>query len=304
MTVTGSANISGLIPNQTNAGPLGSAGIGVGTATWISGASSGYFDQYEGFTSTPTNFGTGSGISASSGSGDVVGVIFQGSPPYYLVVPHGYTSGSPISSTQTFNNQSFSSLGLTQGTYTYVWSTDSLNVVVGSGISPAPSPAPTPAPSPAPSPTPPSSGSGQWILGSAPYGYNPATHSGETTWPNHTTHTGIVDPTLLVSTASIYINPLDSSSTDQSALLDLLIGHSGTITFTQGAKSATFSFQNNTFSSQAFGPGPNIYFWDANVGGGGSPANLSLVSSTGGAFTGWTGTGSSTDSLTTISISI
>jgi hypothetical protein len=150
ISASGSINLNGLTLVSSNAGPLGGAGLGVSSATYIIG-NNGYFDEYSGFTSNPTSFGSGGGGSASSSSGDIFGVIFQGAPPYMLTVPAGYISGTQISSTMTFNNSSFSSLGLTTGTYTYTWgSGNSLSVVIG-----APSASPTPSPtSVTPTPTP------------------------------------------------------------------------------------------------------------------------------------------------------
>jgi hypothetical protein len=141
MTSTGTVNLSGLTKVQSNFGPIGAGGLGINTATFISGPNSSYADSYSGFTSVPSNFGSGSGGGNTSGSGDVFGIIVDQNPPYFLLVPTGYTSGANISSTQTFNNTSLSTLGLTNGTYTYTWSGGSVDVVVGG---PAPTPTPTP----------------------------------------------------------------------------------------------------------------------------------------------------------------
>jgi hypothetical protein len=151
MSASGSLNINDLtfITSTT----LGGSGLGVNTATFIMGAN-GDFSTYSGFTSTPTSFGTGGGLNSSTSSGDIFGVIYQGTPPYQLAVPSGYTTGTYISSTQTFNSQTLSSLGLVEGTYTYAWGSganaDSINVVVGGGgVTPTPtqtSQTPTPTP--------------------------------------------------------------------------------------------------------------------------------------------------------------
>ena len=141
MTATGTVNLSGLTLVSSSFGPIGQGGLGISNATFISGPNAGYGSTYSGFTSVPSNFGSGSGGANSSGSGDVFGVIFDMAPPYLLVVPSGYTTGANISSTQTFNNTSLSTLGLTDGTYTYTWSGGSVDVVVGG---PAPTPTPTP----------------------------------------------------------------------------------------------------------------------------------------------------------------
>ena len=44
-----------------------------------------------------------------------------GSVGVVLFVPQGYISGTSLASTNTWANQSFASLGLTPGTYTWTW---------------------------------------------------------------------------------------------------------------------------------------------------------------------------------------
>ena len=135
MTASGTLNINDLTLISSGTGPFGGGGLGVNSATFVLGSTPSYFDEYSGFTTTPSNFGTGGGLGSSSSTGDIMGVIYQGAPPYHLVVPSGYTSGTYITGSQTFNTQTFSSLGLTVGTYTYTWGSgpnaDSINVVVG-----------------------------------------------------------------------------------------------------------------------------------------------------------------------------
>lgn len=81
-------------------------------------------DAYTGFTG-PTSFGTGSFTGASSGSGDSAEII--GSSGTYgvplLWVPGGYVSGTALSDTSTYDNTTFSSLGVTPGTYEWTWGT-------------------------------------------------------------------------------------------------------------------------------------------------------------------------------------
>jgi hypothetical protein len=141
MSTLGSLNINDLTYVTTDT--LGGTGIGTGTATFIMGNNGDNYDLYSGFTSTPSSFGTVGGGPSTSSSGDVFGVITQGTPPYLLVVPESYTTGTLIDSNQIFNNASFTSLGLIQGTYTYTWGSganaDSINVIVGNGgASPTP----------------------------------------------------------------------------------------------------------------------------------------------------------------------
>jgi len=74
-------------------------------------------DDYAGITG-PTSFGSGGFTFANSGSGDQVGILGLDNG---LVVPHGYVSGSALSDTSTYSGQSFSSLGVTPGTYEWTW---------------------------------------------------------------------------------------------------------------------------------------------------------------------------------------
>ena len=68
--------------------------------------------------SGPSSFGSGLFTGAASGTGDSVG--FSGDAGY-LLVPNGYVSGNPLSSSSTFANTTLSGLGLTPGTATYSW---------------------------------------------------------------------------------------------------------------------------------------------------------------------------------------
>jgi len=73
-------------------------------------------DLYSGFTG-PSSFGTGSpftGSTTASGSGFYKSLN-------QIAVPMGYSSGAFISSSMTFNGQTFTTLGLTPGTYVWNW---------------------------------------------------------------------------------------------------------------------------------------------------------------------------------------
>jgi hypothetical protein len=75
--------------------------------------------QYHGITG-PTNFGSGGGLQANSGSGDLVGIAESVG---LLFVSRDYVSGDPLSGHATWLNQTFTSLGVTPGTYEWTWGT-------------------------------------------------------------------------------------------------------------------------------------------------------------------------------------
>ena len=88
--------------------------------------------------------------------------------------------------------------------------------------------------------------------------YTDANSNGKITLPNHNAGTYYTNPNLLGQHAyAIYINQFDSSNTDMSGVLDGLIGRNGTLTLTQGANFASYSFLSNGFIH-----GGNEYFWD------------------------------------------
>ncbi len=72
----------------------------------------------------PTSFGSGSYTPASSGSGDVIEFLGAytpavGGPNIWL--PSGYVSGTELSSSATWDNATFASLGVTPGTFVWTW---------------------------------------------------------------------------------------------------------------------------------------------------------------------------------------
>jgi hypothetical protein len=80
------------------------------------------------------DFGPGGFEPADSGSGDNVGVIGLFS---VLVVPLGYSSGDPLAGSATWESETFASLGLTPGVYTFTIPNDTFTVVISAVPMPA-----------------------------------------------------------------------------------------------------------------------------------------------------------------------
>jgi len=72
---------------------------------------------FQGAITGPLTFGVGGLTTASLSSGDPVGLISFG----LLYVPFLYTSGSPVLGSSAYLNASYSSLGMTVGTYVWSW---------------------------------------------------------------------------------------------------------------------------------------------------------------------------------------
>jgi len=106
--------------------------------------------------SSPANFGTGNQTLGDSGTGDFFGVAFAASSNQ-LFVPSGYTSGSFISGTTTFNSTTLATLGATPGTYTWSWGSGATlsSIIMTVGVSgPTPTPTATSTETPTPTSTP------------------------------------------------------------------------------------------------------------------------------------------------------
>jgi hypothetical protein len=240
MSASGSLNINDLTLVSPSS-PAGGSGLGVSNATFIIGTTPVNYAQYSGFTSTPSNFGTGGGFGPTSASGDIFGCFYPGGPPHQLAVPVGYTSGTNISSTMTFNSQTFSSMGLVPGTYTYSWGSganaDSINVVVGgAGVTPTPT-----ATSVTPTPTPTSGSTGVgWFFYYANNGpvANPPSNNGDTAF---IASNGTYNPNYTGGTLALYFNNNNSAGTSYASQFSGLDASGGTITISQGSSVAIYS---------------------------------------------------------------
>jgi len=106
------------------------------------------YDDFSSFIPVgPTDFGTSfAALNASSGTGDnfAFGEFAQDPSPYpgLIVVPTGYISGSSLSGTATWDNQTLSSLGIDPGSYTWTWGSgptaDSFTINVTDAAAPEP----------------------------------------------------------------------------------------------------------------------------------------------------------------------
>jgi hypothetical protein len=115
--------IAGFEPNIEADAAAISAGPAQATSGYL------YTGSFSGLTVLGGSTGT---IYANSGSGDIFGFIgFNG----HLYLPNGYVSGSALSDTATYDNQTFASLDLTPGTYQWTWGSgadaDSFTLQIG-----------------------------------------------------------------------------------------------------------------------------------------------------------------------------
>ena len=113
------------------------AGTGSALFGGLGGGNQSPVDLYISLTG-PQNFGTGSTHTADLASGYLVGIT-SGT---HLIVPRNYASGAALSSTSTWSGQTFSSLGLTPGTYSWTWGSgadaDSFKMNIGTSSVPEP----------------------------------------------------------------------------------------------------------------------------------------------------------------------
>jgi len=116
LTGSGTLNVAGLgvvgpAYNRAFLRPSGSSGFGVGS---VSGS---WVHVFQPSWVGPSGFGVGGSGYPTLGGGDTFGM----SAPYGFWVPTTYVSGSALSGTATFANQTLASLGATAGTYTWSW---------------------------------------------------------------------------------------------------------------------------------------------------------------------------------------
>ncbi len=116
-TGSGSLNLAGLTKYIGSTGGNGIINsnqniIVLGSPPFVS------IDLYEGSLAGPSSFGSvDSYLNSSSGSTNIIGIVRLEA----IQVPFGYVFGTSITGDATWNNQTFSSLGLNVGTYTWTW---------------------------------------------------------------------------------------------------------------------------------------------------------------------------------------
>ena len=126
-TGSGAINLTGLTFSQSSSLNPGLRPhiLGVYGGTFIlTGPTSSSVNSYLGGTG-PTSFGAlFAGVSfASSGSGDMVGISVDYWGDVHIIVPTGYVSGTFLSDSATYNDQTIAILGVTPGTYVWAWGT-------------------------------------------------------------------------------------------------------------------------------------------------------------------------------------
>jgi hypothetical protein len=121
VVATGSGALSLIDTSLAGTGPGSIAGMTPATGEFVSGSFNNA-DFHQPLTlSGPANFGSGGATTATSGLGDLAGIF---SDLNLIEVPAGYSSFALLSSSATYNNATFSSLGVTPGTYVWTWGTD------------------------------------------------------------------------------------------------------------------------------------------------------------------------------------
>jgi hypothetical protein len=115
-TGSGAIDLTGL--SFLNSGVSVTPGLNPSFAFIVTGPT-GSGSAYSGLTGS-TSFGSGGGTLTSAGSGNIVGLS---SKDDLLLVPDGYVSDSALSDSSTYNGATFTTLGVTPGTYKWTWGT-------------------------------------------------------------------------------------------------------------------------------------------------------------------------------------
>jgi hypothetical protein len=146
MDGSGTLNLTDL----TQVGTTSSVNPGInGQSKFVTVGPGAISNRYSGSTfSAPVDYSSApGGFLANSGAGDTFGAnsILNG-----ISVPNGYVSGTYLSGTSVFDNQSINSMSLIPGTYVYSWGTginaDDITLIIQPPITPSSTPASTTTP--------------------------------------------------------------------------------------------------------------------------------------------------------------
>jgi hypothetical protein len=118
ITGSGSFDTVGLTPTSPFAASATAFVEPIDNALFLGGG--GTQNAFTGLT-PPATFGGGALTLASSTSGAVLGIADAAAGFNSLYLPNGYVSGTTVSDLTTFAGASFTSLGVTPGTYTWRW---------------------------------------------------------------------------------------------------------------------------------------------------------------------------------------
>jgi hypothetical protein len=252
LSFAGTLDLTGLNYSQ----PINVMGGGVGpsqAAFGIGPSVSIDCSAYTGATfSYPSNFGINAGGPSGPplGTGNYFGVFTLDGPsgPRSLIVPSGYTSGNYIQGTTTLSASTFSSLGMSAGTYNYSWGAGAgqsfVLTIGGAGVTPTPT-----ATSVTPTPTPTSGASG-WLFYYENNGpvVSPPTNNGNTAFIP-AGGLGTYNPNYTGGTLSIYFNNNNNVGTSYASQFSTLDISGGTITISQGSSTAIYSGTSTDYSS-------------------------------------------------------
>ena len=87
--------------------------------------------NYYNATTYPSNFGTTTSLLQANSSTASATMMFRNLSANNILIDQNYVLGTAVTGTLTWNNKTFSSMGVTTGSYVWGWSSDSitLNVV-------------------------------------------------------------------------------------------------------------------------------------------------------------------------------
>ena len=141
-TISGSiGSLAGATLDQTSAPGLNFTGLRA-DADALFGFSDGTFSSdYNNYFIPifPSNFGPSSAYFAATSSSASANMFFRESPAQ-MWIDQNYTLGTPVTGTLTWANKSFATLGVTEGSYLWSWTGDSVTLNIGASPAPVPEP--------------------------------------------------------------------------------------------------------------------------------------------------------------------